>query len=551
MRLLRGPARLMNGLMIADQQHPRRTRGIRPWEEFFAHDPMARGALAVMLVFVALTAALWRFRDLPYYWDALGYVFSHSAQIHDTNLFPILTTWDVGHPTLFFFVVAVFMKLFSVGPLAGHLATWLFTALLIVAIHGCGRALELPRSISAATALVVFLFPLTFAASLQITLDLPLTALTMAAVWFWARGRWLGYFIVGSMTTLVKLYGFFIVPALLFALMILHGMQRPRDWRSFWRDCVRTVSPLITLIIFFIVRYQVRGPGLTIAWESGNKPVPIWDWPAFTAYFPRAFDDIFTASMLDRFLVFAVILFFLLVACRSLGVVAPSVISRASARVLAASLGISLIYSMAFFQSLSLCARYNLPTVCGIFLIISFCLWNLLGNQRILLLLHAMAGVLFIILWHPRNAEALPAPLSTLLRRPVETLGYRMENDLRFLDVIDLTKWAGREINAHAKRNHKARGVSTNWPFSIALADARFGYLDRRLNIHVASLWSEVEGSRHPYVLIINPISNFYDPPPPPNNPYVASEIASRVKGEVQAHIYLVRRNKSAPSPAK
>ncbi|MEO8377739.1 MAG: glycosyltransferase family 39 protein [Candidatus Sumerlaeota bacterium] len=519
------------------------------WADVFARDPVARGALAIATLFVAITALLWRYRVLPYYWDAVGYVFSHSAQIHDTNLFPILTTWDVGHPTLFFFIVAVFMKLFGVGPLAGHLATWLFAALLLVSLYGCARALELPRWLSVATTAVIFLFPLTFAATLQITLDLPLTALLMASVWFWSRRRWAGYFVTGSLVTLVKLYGFFLIPSLILALLITWLVRRPRDsWQKLFHEAVRTTAPLIVLLLFVMIRYQVRGPGLTIAWESGNKPVPIWDWPAFAAYFPTAFENIFTASMLDKFLIFAVMSASLLVIAKAnrFASFGSFSVSDPAARVLSAAVGISIVFSFAFFQSLSLCARYNLPTACGIFLIISFCLWNLLQSRGTILCIYALTVVVFVICWHPRNAEALPAPLNTWLRRPTEVNGYRFENDLRFMDVIDLTKWGAREIDAHAKRNHKARGVSTNWPFNIAYADERFGYVNKRLNTHPAGVWSEVEGSRHPYVMIINPVSNFYDQPPPPDNPFVATKIATRTQGDAEAELWLIQKNKTA-----
>ncbi|MCC6548394.1 glycosyltransferase family 39 protein [Candidatus Sumerlaeota bacterium] len=516
------------------------------WRDFFARDAVARGALAIAVVFVLVTAVLWRFRNLPYYWDAVGYVFSHSAQIHDTNLFPILTTWDVGHPTLFYFVVAVFMKLFGVGPLAGHLATWLFTSLLLVSLYGCARALELPRCVSAATVAVIFLFPLTFASSLQITLDLPLTALVITSIWFWSRRSWVGYFIVGSMAMLVKLYGFLLIPGLLLGLVAVRLIgDRGRSWWGLLSEAIRTTAPLIALIVFMIIRFQVRGPGLTIAWESGNKPVPIWDWPAFSAYFPAAFEDLFVASMLDRILVFAVMLSSLLVLSRAVG--HPSMArftpGDRAARVLGACGGMSIVLGIAFFQSLSLCARYNLPTVCALFLIISFCLWNLLRSRAVVLVISLIASFVFVACWHPRIAESLPSPLGTWLRRPAETQGSRFENDLRFLDVIELMKWGGREISSNAKRNHKPRAVSTNWPFYIAFADERFGYLDKRLDTHAANLWSEVEGSRHPYVLIIKPISNFDDQPPPPSSPFTARKIGTRTQGDAEAQLWLIRKN--------
>lgn len=520
---------------------------MRHWIDLLSADPVTRGATASAILFVLLSLLLWRYHDLPYYWDALGYVFSHSQQIYDTNLFPILTDWDVGHPTLFFFCVGFLMKLFGVGPLAGHLATWAFTAVLLVAMYGNGRVAGLPRLLAASLAAAFFTFPLLFASALQMSLDLPLAALMMAALWFWARQRWLGYFVAGSLACLVKLYGFALVPALVLALLLSGSWRREGGMRSLFLQTARTLSPLLTFAAFLVIRYLVRGPGMTINWESGNKPVPIWEWEKFTDYLPFAFEQIYTASMLDRVLYATAILAVVAVVVEFLRRARP--LPRpddAQTRLLAACFAITLTLSLMFFQSLSLCARYNLPTAGALFLACGLLSWRLLPRFVPHLLLHALLAGVFITCWHPSNADRLPAPLNHLLRRVPEPLGFRLENDLRFLDVIRVTSWAAEKIDENAKKDRRPAALSTNWPFHIALADPRFGYYRRGFTTHAANAWAQVEGSRHPYVLIIRPVSEFYDKPPGAKSEWPARRWKSRTVGEVTAEIWLIRRDRDA-----
>lgn len=501
------------------------------------------GALSIIALWLMLSLVFWPMREVPYYWDGVGYVFSHSRDIRDMNLFPFLLNWDVGHPTLFFVCVAAAMLLLGAGPEAGHFVTWGFVAVLLVAIYGNARALALPKSLSRALPVVVLCFPIVFANGIQILLDLPLTAVVLAAIWFWVRRRPLGFFLIGSAATLIKLYGVLFVPALLLAAVAARLFVRDGGrWRGLGKELLWTGSPVASFGTFLLLRYWVRGPGLTIGHESGNKPIPIWEWERFRAYLPTAYDELFKASMADCLLYVTLALLIVGVAVRLFGrrrLRDTEGTGNATARAVSALICLSLAVTFAFLQSTSLCARYNLPTIVALFLLSAHSAWMVLPRVKAMLGIYGLFAVLFVLLWHPANVAWLPSAVSVAMRRPVETKMHRFENDLRFLDICRLVRWGARTIHKDAQRNGRVAAVSAEWPFWVALADARFGNYRSKSHTAPAVAWADVEIGKCPYVLIIRPTGAFSDQPP---DRWVVKKLGEETRFDASAEVYYVTR---------
>jgi len=91
------------------------------------------------LIIIALIIYKFRFLSLPYYWDE---AWPYSAGIHDlyTNglsLMPGAISSFVarGHPLMFHFLAAGWMKVFGTGLFAGHCFAMLISTLLIISIY--------------------------------------------------------------------------------------------------------------------------------------------------------------------------------------------------------------------------------------------------------------------------------------------------------------------------------------------------------------------------------------------------------------------------------
>lgn len=510
--------------------------------------PVVRGGLSIAVLFILFTLSDWRFRHLPYYWDSLGYVYPHSHEIYSNGLFPILRGWDVGHPTAFFFTLALVMKGFGTGPLAGHLLVWGFSALLLVALYGLGRVLGLPRVVSATGALVMLAYPLLRAMTLQILVDLPMLAVALASYWFWARDRRWGYVLLGSYATLMKLHGVLLVAGPVGAVLFTSGAFWRRGRRGpFLRDMAFAAAPILALVVFMVLRYQVRGSGMTIDWTSGNKLVPVWDWDRFSAYLPTAWYALFPVALTDRLLYSCVAVWIAvgLVAAiqrrrRANGVDrVPVGDSRSRRRLVAALIFNALATTLAFFQSESLTARYVFPTVAALFLLGNLGLWRLFRRPGAVVALHIVIAAVFIILWHPRYGERLPSPLSSWLTRSPVIGQWRYENDLRFLDVIHQMEWAAKKVEKDARERGERAAIATPWPMSVAYGVADIGVVDKPMVSVQINSWDEVDPAKTPYVVFLCPITLFNGPPP--SDRFEWENVAIHERGEITAEIWQVR----------
>jgi len=176
---------------------------IPPW---LARHDTARWFALWLFLFAALTLLLMPFARLPAWWDAIGYVIPHALEIREAGFLPILSNYDVGHPTAFFWLLAIGWAITGSPIVAGHLLTWAFASLLLCGVFGCARSLGLSRTASTIAAM-----PLTAAMTLQILPDLPMAAACAAALWAWNRRRVRLYFFFGSLACLLKFHGFLVV----------------------------------------------------------------------------------------------------------------------------------------------------------------------------------------------------------------------------------------------------------------------------------------------------------------------------------------------------
>ncbi len=563
----------------------------------WVRSPLARAAGAWVLVFVVLVLVQWRHHDMPFYWDSLGYVYPHAKEIYDSGLFPILRDWDVGHPTAFFFTLAVAMKGFGVTPLAGHVVVWGFAALLVVAFYGLCRVLELPKVVAAACSLAFLLFPLIWAMSQQILLDLPLLAMTLAAYWFWARNRRIGYLVAGGYGVLIKLHGVLLVSGPVLAVLITHGQFWRRKRRgAFLRDLAWSVSPALVLLAFLAVRFWVRGPGMTIDWVSGNRLIPVWRFGDWIAYVPAAWIVLFSSAMIDRVLGAAVVVWValgILVTVRrrchgngrdsdsrkisataDSGMIPDnaslSMDASSRTRLMWALVFLAAVNTAAFFQSGSLCARYNLPTLASLALLTAAGLWRLIPRIVPQAGLYGVLAVLFMILWHPKYGERLPPPLSSWLTRKPNDSGWGFENDLRVHDVIHQIIWAHKKVLDDAEMNGCPVRIAAPWPFYLAYALPRLGYVKEGVETRQIDSWEqleqmeagegkekvkskgvkvdegegasarEVEGEDGWYVVLMKPITLFLGPPP--SEEFDWRNVAVHRRHEVVVEVWHVRR---------
>ena len=492
-----------------------------------------------VIYFIVLCAIHWSARHQPYWWDALGYVFAHAVEIHDAHLFPILQQWDVGHPTAFFFLLAAVMKVFGVGPFAGHFLNLCFASLLAWSAHSLAQLMGATRSAAIACTAAVMTFPLVFAATRMITPDLALTALLVAALWSWITRRWRLYLVFGSLAVLTKFTGFLLVPA-----MVCAVFASPRsDIISRRREMYWTLAPLISMIMFLVIRFLVRGPGLTIGWQPMQHLAVMWHWGAFRENWTHASTQLWRISRISWPLMAAAGAMILL-GIERVFLKRHHHASRPDCpdtrRAIIATLLLGFTYAGAHVQLTALLPRFGLPLVVLAFLILTWGLVKLPGRSITATIVCSIFVLLNVSQWYPDWHNRLPGMQPTWLCPAQTQLGHNQEIDLRYQDAIELICWAAEEIHADAglRGNPGTPGVMTQWPLTKALADPRLGYVELSFPTKGLGHWKRVTPATHPYVLLITGVTRMAHDPI--QCPFPTQVVASRKLGEFTVHIWRV-----------
>jgi 4-amino-4-deoxy-L-arabinose transferase-like glycosyltransferase len=526
---------------------------------YFSQQWLTQGLILWFLFFVLIWALSWKYLNYPYYWDGLWYVAPETMEIYQTGS-PFLYKLDVGHPTAYFVTAAGFMKILGPYPSTARILSWMFAALMATSVYGLGRILELPKPVALGVALLTLFFPLCWANTQLILLDMPLFSATMAAFYFWGRERWFLYFLAGSYAVLVKLMGFVPFAALAAATIIGSGPFWQKGRRGpFLGSLAKTLSPFVSLAIFLFARLWIRGPEWTVNFTQSISLIPIWHPRKFISHFTYSYNMFYDLTMMNwlvalTFIVGALALMqlrrevskrrdFLKLLFFPQG-------SNQRFRLIWALFFLPMAMTGAFFQmSVSQCPRYVLSIIPAFLLLFILCVWFLCQKQFFVLFLQAFMCSILIILWHPNHARYLPAPLNRWLERRVETQDFLLEIDLRFIDVIDLIKWGGEEIMKDVSLYSSTIGVVTGKLFiNEALAAPEHGYVSTPIpNISVDN-WNDVDVERFPYVFSLRPLTYFS---PPPVALFDSRLVAKKTSGHVKAAIWHITRKKTLLSKAE
>lgn len=500
-----------------DQTLPSQTSTPNPfWDRIRNLPEPAKWFLAWLLVFGAFLLAQYDNLNAPYFWDAIGYVVPHAIDILNNHFNPILKTYDVGHPTGFFFLMALMMKLFGgPSPLPGHVLICAFDAIFLLAVFAMGRRFGLPPVWSAAVAILFFLHPLVWAQSRRVLLDLPMSALILWSYLLWSRGRRVPYMLVGGVATLFKLYGFALVLGPATALLFTSGRFWQKDSRkTFLVDMAWALSPVLFFLGFLAVRIGVRGNlHAQVNHTTGNTLHPIWKLEDWLATFPAAWRTLVYLINLEWFLgIFAVTATIWAIVRKRTG--RDRLLASPEDRRLAlAVLFLALAFNGMFFQLGGPVARYNLPVLAGVIVGLAAVLYALVRVRWVLAVLAVATGALFVLRWTPEHTRWLPESIRLLIERPAILSCSESTYDLRYEEYVEQMNWALDKVWEDAEERGVEPVLATHWPVNVAAGVPALGYVDRPIPNVTASSWATVDPTQANYVLFIEPIYWFSDVP--------------------------------------
>jgi 4-amino-4-deoxy-L-arabinose transferase-like glycosyltransferase len=206
----------------------------------------------------------------PYWWDAAA-VYVPGAEWLNTHGFdasPGHFPSDLGrgHTPGFYLILALVFRVFGTSPTTGHALVLAFSAAALAFTYGLGVTwLDRPRALLA-TLLVAFA-PLYLTMSSEALPEIPMTALTVLALFLFAQRRFLGAALAATALVLVKEVGL-ATPAALAGASLFMAWRTPSERRAWLRAAALQVIPLVFLAAFFVWQ-RVREGWWVLPYHAG------------------------------------------------------------------------------------------------------------------------------------------------------------------------------------------------------------------------------------------------------------------------------------------
>jgi hypothetical protein len=425
--------------------------------------------------------------SLPYFWDEAD-VYAPGAKWladHDLNPTPghFPDDWSRGHPPLLYVVASLAFRIFGPGPAVGHALIVPFTALALTATYALG-AERGGRRVGIAALVLLGTSPLFLSMGAFLLPEMPLTALTVLALFLLSRNELGWAAVVGVLLVWIKETG--VGPPIAIAAGVglsayLEARRAPRDGaRAGLRHALRPVllssSPVLALAAFFV--WQRLTAGYFVFPHHQN----------LLAARPFGLEDVLT--------VFPSIFLWhgrWVVSLAALGALVVLGIRRrwpTSLRPDATNLAIVFLFlgNAVFFAKMFWLERYALPVHPGLLVLM------------VLLLVEAGRAL------PERFASAAFAPVvvsGALGLASLSTPGEAEEHTFAFADIVESHR------DAYARMDGRGDDplIVTTWPLTTELREPWLGYVDAPMR----SEHPDDLGAQIPDIVLVDPRSHRRD----------------------------------------
>lgn len=406
------------------------------------------------MALVALHAPLLR---LPYFWDEAGYYVPAARDLLLTGSPIPHSTVSNAHPPLLLAYLALWWKLVGFAPIVTRTAMLLASSFALLGLFRLAEALA-NFEVAVTTTVLTALYPVFFAQSSLVHLDLAAAGLTFWGLNAYMKGRGRDAALWFSLASLTKETAI-LVPVALFAWELI-----PRWWRSRqeqnlperrFRQPALLLVPMVPLVAWYVFHY----------WKTGfvfgnpeffryNVEATLQPLRILLALLVRLWQ---TAGYFHLLLLTLAALFAMwLPPLRDQSAERPRIALDAQFAMLAVVAAYVLAMAMVGGAEL---ARYMLPVVP---LVILVCVSTLRRRVRLWLGVAAIVALMFVAGWFTNPPY-----------------GFAPEDNLAYVDYIRLHQRAEEFLEA---RYPMAR-VLTAWPASDELTRPYLGYVTRPMRV--------------------------------------------------------------------
>lgn len=219
----------------------------------------------VGLMSVVLVILKWPHLNIPYYWDE-AWPFSHAVfemYQNGPRLLPdaIDTEISRGHPLLFHFLAAVWMKVFGTSFLAVKSFPMLLSVGLLFAVYEFGRKF-FSQTAGVLAALFLLVQSVFFIQSSFLLLEVQLALLTVLTFYFWMLKKQLWYVVFGVMLLLTKETGLVAIGSVGLLSLFDFFDKKLIEEKGFIKMSLRVVVaglPIAIAFIYFLIQRWMHG----------------------------------------------------------------------------------------------------------------------------------------------------------------------------------------------------------------------------------------------------------------------------------------------------
>lgn len=214
------------------------------------------------LVIVAFLFINFQALYLPFYWDE-AWVYGPAVRMMadaDPTLLPdgLPVEFSRGHPLLFHFLNAVWLKLFGNTVFQAHLFNLFIACILIMSVYLTGKKLFTPFA-GFLAALFLSLQPVFIAQSLLVLPEVMLTLFVLLSLFAFLQNKMYQYLLFATGALLTKESGI-LVPVFVTAYYIIGNfIRRKISWKVILSKTALYIAPLLIFATFLLLQHKIHG----------------------------------------------------------------------------------------------------------------------------------------------------------------------------------------------------------------------------------------------------------------------------------------------------
>lgn len=229
--------------------------------DYFKNNPYFTGLLVVILIFIGVKIP---YLSLPFYWDE-AWVYGPAIRTMEANGLGILPDalepeLSRGHPLLFHFLGAAWMKLFGTSLTVSHLFPLFLSVVLIAVVYLFGKKIFLSNKVGFTAAFVLVLQPIFLAQSGLLLPEVLLALFSLLSFYFYLDNKRVLYVIAGILTVFTKESGLTVIATLLlWTLLETLFSDDGKKWKKYFINSLVIALPLLPFLAFFIYQNSIYG----------------------------------------------------------------------------------------------------------------------------------------------------------------------------------------------------------------------------------------------------------------------------------------------------